>query len=330
MIRTDLTRLLGLRSPIVCAPMAGWSGGELAGAVSRAGGLGMIGVSGAATAEFIREQSELARKTADGDPFGLGLMTWAVEDRPELLEATLAQRPAAVSLSFGSPAPFAGEVRERGVLLFNQVQNHARAVEAAEAGVDVLVAQGTDAGGHTGSVGTMVLLQEVLEVGAGYGIPVVAAGGIATGRGVAGSLAMGAAGAWVGTRFSATRESLGSGAAKRKLLAARDTDTVHTRVFDLVQGIPWPEEFPGRAIQNDFTEKWHGREDELASDLDAARGRFAGPQREEPPYLYAGQAVGLIDDIPGAGEVLERLVREAEEQLKGVASLFSDEGEEQT
>lgn len=288
----------------------------------------MIGVSGSAKPEFILEQSDLARERSHGKPFGLGLMTWAVEGRPELLDAVLSVKPAAVSLSFGNPAPFAERVREAGAVLFSQVQNRARAVEAAEAGVDVLVAQGTDAGGHTGSVGTMVLLQEVVEVGLAYGIPVVAAGGIATGRGVAGALAMGASGAWVGTRFCATRESLGSDAAKRKLVDARDTDTVHTRVFDLVQGIPWPEEFPGRALRNDFTGEWHGREDELAASLDDAREAFEASRDDGPAYIYAGQAAGLVEDLPEAGELLESLVSGAEERLRSVGKLVSDGGGE--
>ncbi|MGI8649553.1 MAG: nitronate monooxygenase, partial [Rubrobacter sp.] len=127
MIQTELTRLLGVRHPIVCAPMAGWSGGGLAGAVSRGGGFGMIGVGGSSPPDFIREQADLARKTANDRPFGIGLMTWAVEKRPELLDAVLATKPAAVSLSFGDPAPFAEQVRGAGVLLFSQVQNRERA-----------------------------------------------------------------------------------------------------------------------------------------------------------------------------------------------------------
>jgi nitronate monooxygenase len=325
-ISTPLTQLFGIRHPIVSAPMAGWSGGELAGAVGEAGGLGMIGVGSATPTDWIRDQ---ARKARERGPFGIGLMGWAVEGRPELLEATLAEEPAAVSISFGDPAPYADEVREAGVFLMSQVQDAEKAERAVEAGVDVLVAQGTDAGGHTGSVGTMPLLQRVLEIGDAAGKPVLAAGGIATGRGIAGVLAMGAAGAWIGTRFCATRESLEDDKAKQRILEATETGTVHTRVFDLTQRIPWPEEFPGRALRNGFTARWHGREEVLRTHLSSAamelrEARERGDYSEA--YIYAGQAAGLVNDLLPAGELVERLAAEAEERLGACRDLLSSEG----
>jgi nitronate monooxygenase len=306
--------------------MAGWSGGELAGAVGEAGGLGMIGVGSATPTDWIRDQAKKARERG---PFGIGLMGWAVEGRPELLEATLAEEPAAVSISFGDPAPYADEVREAGVFLMSQVQDAEKAERAVEAGVDVLVAQGTDAGGHTGSVGTMPLLQRVLEIGDAAGKPVLAAGGIATGRGIAGVLAMGAAGAWIGTRFCATRESLEDDKAKQRILEATETGTVHTRVFDLTQRIPWPEEFPGRALRNGFTARWHGREEVLRTHLSSAamelrEARERGDYSEA--YIYAGQAAGLVNDLLPAGELVERLAAEAEERLGACRDLLSGEG----
>jgi nitronate monooxygenase len=182
------------------------------------------------------------------------------------------------------------------------------------AGVDALVAQGTDAGGHTGSVGTLPLLQLVLEIGDAAGLPVLAAGGIATGRGIAGVLAMGAAGAWIGTRFAATAEALGADRAKQAILQADERHTVHTHVFDIVQGLPWPDEFPGRALQNAFTERWHGREDALRAQLSEARRSFEVARRREDYselHVYAGQAVGLVHELPPAGELVQRLVEEA-------------------
>ena len=324
MISTPLTRLLGIRHPIISAPMAGWSGGELAGAVGEGGGLGMLGVGSSTPTDWVHDQANKARERG---PFGIGLMGWALEGRPELLEATLAEKPAAVSISFGDPAPYADEVREAGALLMSQVQDAEKAERAVEAGVDVLVAQGTDAGGHTGSVGTMPLLQRVLEIGDAAGKPVVAAGGIATGRGIAGALAMGAAGAWIGTRFCATRESLGGEEAKRRILEAGETGTVHTRVFDVAQGIPWPEEFPGRALRNSFTARWHGREEDLrAQRSSAATGLEEARERGDysEAYIYSGQAAGLVNDVPPAGELVERLAAEAEARLRACRSLFSD------
>jgi nitronate monooxygenase len=321
-ISTDLTRLLGVRHPIVSAPMAGWSGGELAGAVSAAGAFGMIGVGSATPAGWIPGQAEIARRHG---PFGVGLMSWALERRPELLDAVLAERPAAVSLSFGDPAPYVERVREAGAVVMSQVQDAEKAERAIEAGVDVLVAQGTDAGGHTGRVGTMPLLQKVLEIGERAGRPVLAAGGIGTGRAVASVLAMGASGAWIGTRFCATAESTGTEEAKRLILDADETATVHTRVFDLVQGIPWPEEFPGRAIRNSFSDRWHGREAQLeerrssvSSEFEAARGDYA------EDFVYAGQAAGLVEDLPTAEDLVGRLMAEAEARLGACGALLGD------
>ena len=322
MISTDLTRLLGVRYPVVSAPMAGWSGGELAGAVSAAGAFGMIGVGSATPTDWIGGQAEVARRHG---PFGVGLMSWALERRPELLDAVLAEAPTAVSLSFGDPTPYVGRVREAGAVVMSQVQDAEKAERAVEAGVDVLVAQGTDAGGHTGRVGTMPLLQRVLEIGGRAGIPVLAAGGIGTGRGVAGVLAMGASGAWIGTRFCATRESTGTDEAKRLILNSDETATVYTRVFDLVQDIPWPEEFAGRAIRNSFSDRWHGRETQLEDrrssvgpEFEATRGDYT------EDFVYAGQAAGLVEDVPSAGELVNRLMAEAEARLKACNALLRE------
>ena len=319
---TDLTRLLGVRHPIVSAPMAGWSGGELAGAVSAAGAFGMIGVGGGTPTEWVAGQAGLARGRG---PFGVGLMSWVLERRPELLDAVLAERPAAVSLSFGDPAPYVERVREAGAIAMSQVQDAEKAERAVEAGVDVLVAQGTDAGGHTGRVGTMPLLQRVLEIGEREGVPVLAAGGIGTGRGVAGVLAMGASGAWIGTRFCATAESTGTIEAKRLILGADETATVHTRVFDLVQDIPWPEEFAGRALRNSFSDRWQGREaqlEEQRSSIGLAFETTRGDYAED--FVYAGQAAGLVGDIPPAGELVARLMAEAEARLKACNALLRE------
>ena len=322
MIFTDLTRLLGVRHPLVCAPMAGWSGGELAGAVSAAGAFGMIGVGSATPTGWIPGQAEIARQHG---PFGVGLMNWALERRPELLDAVLAERPTAVSLSFGDPAPYVERVREAGAVVMSQVQDAEKAERAIEAGVDVLVAQGTDAGGHTGRVGTMPLLQRVLEIGGRAGLPVLAAGGIGTGRAVAGVLAMGASGAWIGTRFCATAESTGTAEAKSLILNADETATVHTRVFDLVQGIPWPEEFPGRALRNSFSDRWHGQETQLEEQRTSVRPEFEAARGDyTEDFVYAGQASGLVEDLPAAGELVGRLMAEAEARLKACGALLGE------
>ena len=321
MLTTELTRAWGLRHPLVQAPMAGVAGGALAGAVSATGALGMIGIGSETPTDWIAAQAAVARPHG---PFGLGLMTWAVARRPELLDAVLAQRPFAVALSFGDPAPYIERVRAAGARLLCQVQDAATARQAVAAGADALVAQGTDAGGHTGAVGTFPLLQLVLEIGEAAGLPVLAAGGIASGRGIAGALAMGAAGVWIGTRFAATAEAMGTDGAKAAMLQADERGTIHTHVFDIVQELPWPDEYPGRALQNAFTARWHGREDALQAQLRAVRPAFeAARQRGDyaEMYVYAGQAVGLVHDLPTAGELARRLMQEAEATLGRCASL---------
>ncbi|MGH3345218.1 MAG: NAD(P)H-dependent flavin oxidoreductase [Carbonactinosporaceae bacterium] len=321
MITTALTESWGLRHPIVQAPMAGVSGGALAGAVASAGGLGFIGIGGAASPAWVADQAALARGA--GGRWGFGLLVWHVAGTPEIVDAVLREEPDVVAVSFGDPAPYVGPCHDAGARVVAQVQDRATAERAAAAGVDALVAQGTDAGGHTGGVGTLPLLQLVLRVGTEAGLPVLAAGGVATGAGLAALLAAGADAAWIGTRFSATGEAMGSHRRKERLLDARETDTVHTRVFDIAQGAPWPEEFPGRALRNDFTARWHGRDEELASDPSAAgaleRARTAGDFATM--HVYAGQAVGLIDDLPPAGELVARLSREAESLLRRAATL---------
>lgn len=316
MLSTALTTSWDLGQPVIQAPMAGVSGGRLAAAVSAAGGLGMIGVSNATSVEWLAEQAAIARGQGI---FGIGLLAWDLDIRAEVLEAALEQRPFAISVSFGNVGAYAQTIRGAGVRLMVQVQSGHAARTALDAGADLVVAQGTESGGHSGSVGTLPLLQMVVPLAEAKGVPVVAAGGIATGAGLAGVLSLGAAGAWVGTRFAATTEALGTDAAKRRILEASETDTVHTHVFDIVQRAPWPDDFPGRALRNDFTGRWHGHEAELQAKIDEVAPAFEAARRREDyaeAHIYAGQAVGPIDDVPTAGEVLHRLTSEAEDVLR--------------
>lgn len=314
-MRTSLTDAWDIDHPIVQAPMAGVAGGALAGAVSVAGGLGMIGVGSGTPVEWVSRQAGVARR---GRPFGIGLMAWALERRPELLEAALAARPKVVAISFGDVGPYAEAVHRAGAALVSQVSDAASAARALDAGVDVLVAQGTEAGGHTGTVATLPLLDAVLDVAAGTGRPVLAAGGIATGRALAGVLAMGAAGAWVGTRFAASTEALGSPEAKARIVAATETDTVRTSVFDLAQSIPWPPAWTGRALSNAFTGRWHAAEADLVDQRQRAEAELARAREEgdyDTMYVYAGQGSGVVHDVAEAGELVRRLARDAEQAL---------------
>jgi nitronate monooxygenase len=319
-ITTPLTRWFDLSTPIVGAPMAGVAGGALARAVSLGGGLGMIGVSGATTAEFVTEQCAIAAESEV--PFGVGLMAWVLDDRPDLLAATIAAQPGLVSVSFGDPEPWIGPLHDAGIAVAAQVNTTADIHRAVEAGVDVLVAQGTEAGGHTGRRATLPLLQEALTV---TDRPVVAAGGIATGAGMAAVLAAGAAGVWIGTALLASPEALNSAAARARVQAAAGEDTVLTRAFDVAQGLAWPERWPGRALTNEFSRTWHGREEQLAGDLEACRrvvdARRADDLDQAP--LYAGQAVGLVTSQRSATDVVRDLDAAAEKILRAVPRLLA-------
>jgi nitronate monooxygenase len=188
-----------------------------------------------------------------------------------------------------------------------QVGTREEAVAAEQAGVDVLVARGGEGGGHgRNDVATLPLLQAVLDA---VTVPVLAAGGIGTARGLAAVLAAGAAGAWVGTAFLACTEAATSAAARELLLAAADTDTVYGRVFDVGQRLGWPPQYGGRALRNEFFDRWVGREDELAADdLAAAELRAA---REHDDFdvacIYAGQGVSLLRAERAAADVLRDL-----------------------
>jgi nitronate monooxygenase len=320
MIKTPLTRWFDLTTPVIGAPMAGVSGGALARAVSQAGGLGMIGISGSHTAEFVTEQCAIP--ATDQLPFGVGLMAWVLPERPDLLEATIAAQPGLVSVSFGDPEPFVGPLHDAGIAVAAQVNTVADVHRAVDAGVDVLVAQGTEAGGHTGHRATLPLLQEVLTLS---DRPVVAAGGIATGRGMAAALVAGAAGVWIGTPLLSCPEGLNTPAARARVRAAGGDDTVLTRAFDVAQGLAWPERWPGRALVNEFSRTWHGREEDLRQDAAAAQ-RVVDARRSDDldqAPVYAGESVGLVTAERSATDVVRALDAAAEKALRAVPRLLA-------
>lgn len=289
--------------PLIGAPMAGPAGGRLAHAITRAGGLGMVGVAPGRDAEWVRREAAVAG--ADGTAYGLGLLAWALEAAPGQLEAALDLRPALVSVSFG---PYAGPVRrlrEAGILTATQVGSPADLDEAVDAGVDVVVVRGAEGGGHgRNDLGTLPLLQLALERTA---LPVYAAGGILNHRGLAAVLAAGAAGAWVGTAFLGCVEAEGSPAAKAALFAAGETG--YGRVFDRAQQAAWPREFGGRAVANAFFEEWAGREDELDEE---ALGRFraaVAAQDFSVAHVYAGQGVAALTGETTAADVVAGFAR---------------------
>jgi nitronate monooxygenase len=314
-IETALTRLLGIEHPILLAPMGSAAGGRLAAAVTNAGGLGMIG-SGYASTKAIRQELEEAGNAR----VGVGFILWALERNPAALDLALDAHPAAIMLSFGDPTPFAGRIKEAGCKIICQVQTLAQAKEAAAAGADVIIAQGRDAGGHSGMTrGTIGLVPAVVDAVAP--IPVVAAGGIADGRGLAAALALGAAGISMGTRFTASRESLWNPAMKQATLAAGGDQTMQTRIFDIVRGAPWPAIYPGRALRNEFSAEWHGREDELATKQAEVEKTYLATDDLSQRAVWAGESADLVNDIPSAADIIERIVAQAAETLRQGARL---------
>jgi nitronate monooxygenase len=318
-LATELTRRLDIRHPILLAPMGAVSGGKLAAAVTRAGGLGLLG-PGYFGADWIEQQFEAAGNT----PVGIGFITWHMEKHPEQLEAALAHEPRAVMLSFGNPAPFIPRLKQAGAIVIVQVQSVAMAAAAAKAGADIVVAQGGEAGGHGAARGGMGLVPAVVDALAP--LPVVAAGGIADGRGLAAALTLGACGALVGTRFFASEEALGIPAAKARLVEGSGDDTLRTTIFDVVRKIEWPKPFTGRALANDFTRRWHGREADLAAGLEAENARYqaaAGTGDVGTAVVWAGEGVDLIHGIEPAEAILSRIVAEAEACLARAAHLVT-------
>ncbi len=316
-IETALTRLLGIQHPILLAPMGSAAGGKLAAAVTHAGGLGMLG-SGYADEKAIRR--ELGE--AGNARVGIGFILWALDKNPAALDVALDATPAAVMLSFGDPTPYTTRIKAVGARIICQVQTLEQAKQAADAGADVIIAQGRDAGGHSGMTrGTIGLVPAVVDaVGS---IPVVAAGGIADGRGLAAALALGAAGVSMGTRFTATRESLWDQAMKDKAVASGGDQTAQTRVFDIVRGAAWPAIYPGRALRNDFFDRWHGQEQSLEGRQRQVEADYlaTAPDDFAQRVVWAGEGVDLVRDIPSARDVIERIVDQAADVLRGNATL---------
>ncbi len=315
---TEITRLLNIEHPILLAPMGGVAGGALAGAVSAAGGLGLIG-AGYADPAFGYGSDEWILgefKKAGARAVGIGFITWALEKRASALDVALECGPRAVMLSFGDISPYAEKILATDATLICQIQTLEDAREAAARGAEIVVAQGTEAGGHGADRSTLPLVPAVADAIAP--IPVAAAGGIADGRGLAAALMLGAQAVLIGTRFWATREALGHPNQKTLIERTSGGHTLRTKVFDTARGIAWPESFTGRAIHNAFAETWHDRDDELREQGASTREHFFEAQRvgdTKVAVTFAGEGLDLIADRPGAGEIVDRIAVEAVDTL---------------
>jgi nitronate monooxygenase len=310
-LQTRLTVTLGIEHPILLAPMDLVASGQLAAAVSHAGGLGLIG-GGYGNAEWLEQEFAAVGKAK----VGCGFITWSLAKRPELLNIALQHQPAAVMLSFGDPSPFASQIKDAGAKLICQVQSLAQARKAAAVGSDVLVVQGTEAGGHGATRTTLTLVPEVVD--AFPDLPVAAAGGIADGRGLAAVLMLGADGVLMGTRFYASQEAQGHPEAKQRIINACGDDTLRSVVFDISRRNIWPQPYTGRVLRNAHAERWYGHEAELLEHQEEEAQRYA-EARERGDFdvaaVIAGEAVGLIHDAPSAAEIVDRIILEAEARI---------------
>lgn len=310
-LSTRLTERFGIEHPILSAPMALAGGGALAAAVTRAGGLGLIG-GGYGDSTWLGQQFAAAGNSA----VGCGFITWSMARQPHLLGQVLARGPKALMLSFGDPRPFAGEIAAASVPLICQCQTIAHVRQGLEAGAAIIVAQGAEGGGHGQARGTLPFVPEAADLLAKESPDtlLLAAGGIADGRGLAAALALGADGVLVGTRFWASREALVHARHHEAAVAATGDETVRTSLPDIARGLDWPKPFDIRVSANAFIAKWTGRDsafrDAIEQEAPAYREAFAAGDPQQAAVIF-GEAAGLISDVPSAREIVERMVAEA-------------------
>jgi nitronate monooxygenase len=319
MLTTRLTELFGLRRPIVLAPMAsGATSGHLAVAVVEAGGLGMFGGVHAGGPEWVREQIRFVRSRTNGR-WGVGFITWNIPKFEANFQTCLDERVPIIAFSFGDPTEYVARAKAAGAKVLCQVQTTESARVALGAGADVLVAQGNEAGGHTGQLGTLPFLAQVLEMAGNT--PVIAAGGIASGRTLAAVLAAGGEGAWIGTPLLATHEAIEVSDAYKKCIVQSDgQDTVFTKVYDIMYDARFPDGIAGRTRSNRVTREWHGRETEVRQRREelAALIPSVPPLQRDPDVhpIWMGQSAGSVNGVRSVAEVIGELCDGAEQLMR--------------
>ena len=316
MLRTRICELLGIEHPIVLGGMGTGTSPQLVAAVSAAGGLGVLGATRQDAGELARDAEAIRAATAR--PFGLNLLLFM--ERPGQYDALLAARPKVVSTAWPALEQDLGGYVTRahavGAVAMHMVSTVAEAKAAAQAGVDVIVAQGTEGGGHVGLMGTMPLVPMVVSAVAP--IPVLAAGGVADGRGLAAALALGADGVLLGTRFLATDEAPIAKGFKQAILESDGHDTLVTDIPDVANGQVWPGAYV-RVRRNRFVEEWLGRGNELRrrrAEVSARLRQAAQAGDPDRGAILIGQTAGLIDRVEPAAEVVQQISQEAEAILR--------------
>jgi nitronate monooxygenase len=310
-LRTPFTELFSVSHPVALAPMGDVAGGALAAAVSNGGGLGLVG-GGTGDRGWLEAQLAIVARST-GHPWGVGFLSWALDS--DTLRWTLAHSPSAVMLSFGDPAPFADIVIESNAELIIQVTNLDEARRALDVGAAVIVAQGSEAGGHGGGRATLPFVPAVVDLV--RPTPVLAAGGITDGRGLAAALVLGAAGALIGTRFEASSEALVSAPVTKAIVEGSGDDTERSRVLDIARRSPWPDRYTASTLRNGFLDRWRGREEELSTD-DGALDDFERSAADADPAvlpIWAGEGIDLIRASAPAAELVRALNDEAERAL---------------
>ena len=292
--------------------MAFAAGGALASAVSKAGGLGLIGGAYGDEA-WISDQFE----TAGNQQVGCGFITWALKDNSELLDHVLARKPSAVFLSFGNPALFIERIKAADVPVICQIQTLKDAKHAIDVGADIIVAQGAEAGGHGEKRATFTLVPEVADYISDHAPETLlcAAGGVGDGRGLAAALMLGADGVLIGSRFWASNEALVHPKMLQAAIDANGDETIRTNVVDVVRKIDWPERYSARILRNEFSDKWHDDVDGLKENLNAESKKWHDALAVGQATIanaFVGEVAGLIRNTKPAPEILASIVNEAE------------------
>jgi len=308
-LHTAVCKLLRIAIPILQAGMARATTPELVAAVSNAGGLGIIGGL-SRTPDELRNEIREVRELTDR-PFGVNHVVCRM-DRAAV-QMTLAQRVPVLSLAWGRATDLTYQAHEAGIKVIHMVSTPEEAGQVASDGADVIVAQGTEGGGHIGTMSTMSLVPQVVDLVGG--VPVLAAGGIADGRGLAAALMLGAQGALIGTRFLATPEARGRGHSKDVILNALGSQTVASKFYDDVLGIVWPGALV-RSIEHPLLDEWADRQQEWTLAADQLRPALEAAITSGD-FVLAGESAGLVHDIVPAGELVARIAKEAENLLGG-------------
>jgi len=315
MLKTALCDRLGIEVPIILAPMGTCTSAEFAAAVSNAGGLGGIGSLFRSTAAVKRDIDGVRRLTSR--PFAINHIPQTLD--AEAFRCTLEARPAVISFALADPGDLVRQAHDVGSLVMLQVTTVAQAVQAAERGVDVIIAQGGEAGGYCGEVSTMTLVPQVVD--AVSPVPVVAAGGIFDGCGIAAALMLGAVGVNLGTRFITSTEAPAPEEWKQAITAAKSEDAIKVDVINDISPLPGTEGFHTvpRSLPTAFLDDWSGKREAARRDRDRLRGQIVATTqagRQHECVLWAGQTAGGINEILSVGEIMRRLIAETEAALR--------------